>query len=114
MYKICLFLYGIYGYFFYPLFALGADQLLRVAESAITHKCLIRGLAKKSTKYEIKLQKLKETGYFTADEYDGWDLLRKVRNASSHSKIQTVFPAFEAISILRNIAGKINLLFQTV
>lgn len=103
----------LYGCFFYPLFALGADQLLRVAESAVTHKCLIRGLAKKSARYEIKLQKLKDAGYLTADEYDEWDLLRKMRNESSHSKIQTVFPAFEAISILKNIAGKINRLFQT-
>ena len=103
----------LYGCFFYPLFALGTDQLLRVAESAVTHKCLIRGLAKKSARYEIKLQKLKDAGHLTTNDYDEWDLLRKMRNESSHSKIQTVFPAFEAISILKDIAGKINRLFQT-
>ena len=102
----------LYGCFFYPLFALGADQLLRVAESAVTHKCSIRKLAKKSARYEIKLQKLKDSGYLTTDEHDGWELLRKMRNELSHSKIQTVFPAFEAISILKNVADKINRLFQ--
>ena len=102
----------LYGCFFYPLFALGADQLLRVAESAVTHKCLIRNLAKKSARYEIKLQKLKDANYLTADEYDEWELLRKLRNEYSHSKIQTVFPAFEAISIIRNVTDKINRLFQ--
>lgn len=102
----------LYGCFFYPLFALGADQLLRVAESAVTHKCLIRGLAKKSVRYEIKLQKLKDFNYLTKDEYDEWELLRKIRNEYSHSKIQTVFPAFEAISILKNVTDKINRLFQ--
>lgn len=103
----------LYGCFFYPLFALGADQLLRVAESAVTHKCLICKLAKKSTKYEINLQKLRDANYLTADDYEEWNLLRKMRNEFSHSKIQTVFPAFEAISVLKNIADKINRLFQS-
>ena len=103
----------LYGCFFYPLFALGADQLLRVAESAVTHKCLIHALAKKNARYEVKLQKLKDSGYLTATEHEEWEYLRKMRNEFSHSKIQTVFPAFEAISILRNVADKINRLFQT-
>lgn len=103
----------LYGCFFYPLFALGTDQLFRVAESAVTHKCSIRNLAKKSARYEIKLQKLKDSGYLTATEHEEWEYLRKMRNEFSHSKIQTVFPAFEAISILRNVADKINRLFQT-
>src|SRR5262249_39654732 len=30
----------LYGYFFYPLYALADEQLSRVAEAAITHKCL--------------------------------------------------------------------------
>lgn len=103
----------LYGCFFYPLFALGADQLLRVAESAVTHKCLIRTLAKKNTRYEIKLQKLKDDKCLTVTEYSEWEILRRLRNEYSHSKIQTVFPPFEAISILKNITDKINLLFQT-
>jgi len=37
-------------------------------------------------------------------------LLRKMRNISSHS--QFLFPPFEAISILKNIADKINKLYQ--
>ena len=103
----------LYGCFFYPLFALGADQLFRVAESAVTHKCLINALAKKSARYEVKLQKLKDANYLTATEHDEWEVFRKMRNELSHSKIQTVFPAFEAISILRNVTDKINRLFQT-
>ena len=102
----------LYGCFFYPLFALGADQLLRVAESAVTHKCLSRALAKKNARYEIKLQNLKDSGYLTATEHEEWEYLRKMRNEFSHSKIQTLFPAFEAISILKNVADKINRLFQ--
>ena len=59
----------LYGCFFYPLFSLGVDQLLKVAESAVTHKCLIHGLAKKTTRYEIKLQKLRDYNYLTASEH---------------------------------------------
>ena len=102
----------LYGCFFYPLFALGADQLLRVAESAVTHRCLDLSLTKRDAKYEIKLKKLKEFNHLTAEEYDEWEILRKMRNISSHSQIQPLFPSFEAISVLKNIADKINKLFQ--
>ena len=29
----------VYGYFLYPLYVLGAEQLFRVAEAAVTLKC---------------------------------------------------------------------------
>lgn len=102
----------LYGCFFYPLFALGTDQLMKVAESAVTHKCLIHGLAKKTARYEIKLQKLRNYNYLTADEHDNWENLRKLRNEFSHSKMQNIFPPFEAMSFLKSITEKINQLFQ--
>lgn len=102
----------LYGCFFYPLFALGADQLLRVAESAVTHKCLLHGLAKKTARYEIKLKKLEDSGYLSVNEHNDWEVLRKMRNEFSHSKIQTLFPAFEAVRFLKTVADKINRLFQ--
>lgn len=103
----------LYGCFFYPLFSLGADQLMKVAESAVTHKCLVHGLAKKTMRYEIKLQKLRDYNYLTISEHTDWEILRKLRNEFSHSKMQNIFPPFEAKSFLKNIAGKINKLFQT-
>ncbi|HQU81689.1 MAG TPA: hypothetical protein PKY59_01100 [Pyrinomonadaceae bacterium] len=103
----------LYGCFFYPLFSLGADQLMKVAESAVTHKCLNHGLAKKTARYEIKLQKLKDHNYLTATEYNDWENLRKLRNELTHSKMQNIFPPFEAKFFLKNIADKINKLFQT-
>lgn len=102
----------LYGCFFYPLFALGTDQLLRVAESAVTHKCLLHCLAKKTARYEIKLEKLKDFNYLTTNEHNDWEILRKIRNEFSHSKIQTLFPPFEAVWFLKNVADKINKLFQ--
>jgi hypothetical protein len=102
----------LYGCFFYPLFSLGADQLMKVAESAVTHKCLIHGLTKKTARYEIKLQKLRDYDYLTANECADWENLRKLRNEFSHSKMQNIFPPFEAKFFLKNVADKINKLFQ--
>jgi hypothetical protein len=102
----------LYGCFFYPLFALGIDQLFRVAESAVTHKCLILDLTKDKSRFADKLEKLKKLNYLTEEEYNDWELLRKMRNEFSHSKIQSLYPPFEAVFFLKNITDKINKLFQ--
>lgn len=101
----------LYGYYFYPLFALGADQLLRVAESAITHKCLILGLAKSDSKYKTKLSKLKKQKKLTEKEFKDWEELRQLRNLFSHSKLQNLFPHWDAAFYLKLITEKINNLF---
>lgn len=102
----------LYGCFFYPLFALGIDQLLRVAESAVTHKCSILRLTKDKARYEVKLQKLKNSNHLVEKEYEDWEDLRKLRNDFSHSKFQTIFPSFNAVFFLKHITDKINKLFQ--
>ena len=96
----------LYGCFFYPLFALGADQLLRVAESAVTYRCVELGLTKKDVRYEVKLKKLKEFNHLTANEYDEWEMLRKMRNISSHSQIRSLFP--ELFGTVFDKKGKIS------
>lgn len=85
---------------------------MKVAESAVIHKCLIHGLAKKTARYEIKLLTLRDYNYLTGNEYVDWEKLRKLRNEFSHSKMQNLFPPFEAMSFLKSITGKINQLFQ--
>lgn len=40
----------VYGYFFYPLFALASEQLFRILESAIDFKCRALGAPKRKTK----------------------------------------------------------------
>jgi hypothetical protein len=40
----------IYGYFFYPLFTLAAEQLFRVSEAAVSHKCKALGAPKSKRK----------------------------------------------------------------
>jgi hypothetical protein len=102
----------LYGYYFYPLFALGADQLFRVAESATTHKCLILGIAKSGANYQIKLSKLKERNELTDQEFEDWGKLRKLRNLFTHSETQNLFPHWISAYYLKLITEKINNLFQ--
>lgn len=48
-----------YGYFFYPLYTLGAEQLYRVAEAGIRHRC---GGKKRATLAELIGQLVAERG----------------------------------------------------
>lgn len=101
-----------YGYFFYPLFTLAAEQLLRIAEAAVTTKCSAIGAPRKKTKtYQDKLIYLRDQKILSKLDYESWDILREWRNYASHPKRQTILMPKDALSLLFNIAEKINGLF---
>jgi hypothetical protein len=101
-----------YGYFFYPLFTLAAEQLLRVAEAAVASKCaLIRAPRSKTKYFHEKLTYLRDQNIITKPEYEEWNLFREGRNIASHPKRQTLLMPKDALLLLINIAEKINRLF---
>jgi hypothetical protein len=101
-----------YGYFFYPLFTLATEQLLRVAEAAVASKCALIGAPRNKTKYfHQKLTYLRDQNILTESEYEEWDLFREWRNIASHPERQTILMPKDALLILINIAEKINKLF---
>lgn len=104
----------IYGYFFYPLYTLGAEQLFRVAESAVRYKCKDAGLAvdkvEKLSFFE-GVKHLVNEGVIPHEEQCSWDALRNLRNLTSHPRDQTILFAYTAIDELRHIAADINGLF---
>lgn len=105
----------VYGYFFYPLYSLGLEQVFRVAEAAVGHKC------KQLDVPELKLEKMrfqqrvahlvKERVISPAAEPE-WDTLRHLRNLASHPSDQTIVPTGVAIDMLRRIAAAIDALFE--
>lgn len=57
----------VYGYFFYPLYTLASEQLFRVAEAVVTHKCHELGASpKKMNTFEKKVQYLLDEGVIPA------------------------------------------------
>ena len=104
-----------YGYFFYPLYTLGAEQLFRVAEAALRHKCRELGLSagmKKHPDFFDWLKLLKEAGIIRPEDERRWDALRGLRNLASHPEDQSIFSPGIAIEQLRSIAADIDGLFR--
>lgn len=103
----------LYGYFFYPLFTLAYEQLLRVAETAISKKCKQITVEKIGRNRLIdKLKYLKNTNNLTDEEFLQWNLLRELRNIASHPDQQTILPPGISLRFLSDISELINALFS--
>lgn len=105
----------VYGFFFYPLYTLGAEQLFRVADVAVGYKCQELGMS--STKahrlhFEERVAHLVKEGIITPSARHGWDALRQLRNVATHPRDQHIFSSGDAIGQLRRIAADIDKLFS--
>jgi hypothetical protein len=105
----------VYGYLYYPLNALGTEQLFRVAEAAATHKCEEMQASKTAVQqatFEKKIDWLANKDLI--DNKDFWNLIRKWRNTASHSTSQSVIVPRTAIMLLEGVAQHINALFPAL
>lgn len=102
----------IYGYYFYPLFTLGIEQLSRVSESAITEKCLSLSIKKRKDSFNEKLKALKNQNIIKETDFEFWDNTRQLRNYFSHPENQNLFPPGVSFGMLKTITQKINELFS--
>jgi len=102
----------VYGYFFYPLYTLACEQLLRVGEAAIIfrYKIFNHRLAKRT--FEKKIEFLFKQGILNDLEKKRWHALRELRNISSHPVDQSIYPPGPVIGILAHMAEDINTLFS--
>lgn len=73
-----------YGHFFYPLYSVGCDQLYRVLEAVVRHKCLDLAPEQKFRDYSSRIEWLHQQG--TILEADRWNAARYLRNEASHLK----------------------------
>lgn len=101
-----------YGYFFYPLFTLGAEQLYRVAEAAAHAKCESLTAPKKSLeRFKNHIEFLSSANVILVQDLQVWEFFREMRNSSSHAKRQNIYPPAMFISTLRRITEEVNKLF---
>ncbi|MGQ0594284.1 MAG: hypothetical protein ACT4QB_17040 [Gammaproteobacteria bacterium] len=98
-----------YGYFFYPLLTLATEQLYRVAEAAVDHKCREIGRHKPKATFADKIKWLIE-GSVIADE-SNWDAIRNLRNEASHPRSQTILSPGMVLGLLETVTECINSLF---
>ncbi len=99
-----------YGYFFYPLYTLAGEQLYRVAEAAVSEKCALLGAPKRST-FQDKIKFLLGRGVIADADFVRWDVVRMLRNLSSHPRRQNILPPGAVATTLYTVAEMVNSLF---
>ncbi len=102
-----------YGYFFYPLYALGMGQLFRVAEAAVTHKCKAMGIPAGVKRFHDRIEWLISRGVIAEQEKGKWDAIRGLRNIESHPERQTLLTPGPVIEMFMRMAEDISDLFRT-
>lgn len=101
-----------YGGYFYPLYTLGHEQLFRVLEAALCHKCADLSAPKRANNFSRNLRWLREAGRLSEQRYAQWDAARNLRNMASHADRQSLVDPTVALSGIRLTAELINELFE--
>lgn len=101
-----------YGYYYYPLFWLAAEQVFKIAESALLFKCKEMGAPKSKFRFAEMINWLTKKGIIHESEKDIWDAIRQLRNISYHPEQLMIFPPNMAIGTIHRILEKINIIFS--
>jgi hypothetical protein len=102
----------VYGWFFYPLYTLGLQQLSRVAETAVSHKYAELSGPQSQASFAQKIQWLLNQGILPADQGDRWDALRRLRNSFSHPEYLALLTPGHSLTMVEWITDQINALFR--
>jgi hypothetical protein len=101
----------VYGFFFYPLFTLAAEQLFRVSEAAISHKCRSMQAKRSIKSFASRIEWLIEQGAIPSAQLPRWHATKELRNLASHPERQSIMAPGNAIGIMETTASLINSLF---
>jgi hypothetical protein len=99
----------LYGYFFYPLYMLGDEQLHRVADAAILHRYRQLGgpthpRTGDAPSFAPRLEWLIDNGHIPASLKVRWDAIRGLRNLGSHAERQSLQMPISALNSLSLLA----------
>lgn len=101
-----------YGYFFYPLYALGQEQLWRVCEAALGEKFQELGGPRSFKSFAQRIEWMHQNGHLTDEQEVWWTATRQLRNSASHPSFQSLSMPTELPGDLRRSAHAINYLFD--
>ncbi len=119
----------VYGWFFYPLITLAAEQCSRVLEAGVKACCMEHGIPTQrlnkrgipsrtksgmpiETFYSENIAKLVEAEVIPASKADLWKAARELRNLFSHPERQMIFPPGVTLGMLQTTADRLNDLFS--
>ncbi len=102
-----------YGYFYYPLFTLVVQQVLRVADFAVACLFGIRLDLPKPRKrtFEARLAALGTAGYLGDVGFTRWDAIRRLRNSATHPEWQQTWghSALDQVRIIGQMISELPL-----
>jgi hypothetical protein len=111
----------LYGWFYYALYAQGEHQLRRVADAAVLHRYQQAGgppLKKRDPGGDTRWPDLMwrvdwliAQGVIRTERRPRWDLIRDLRNETTHASIRHLTPPHEALRALDLLAREIDALF---
>ena len=97
-----------YGYFYYPLFTLVAQQLLRVADIAVDVLFDKLAVVPKPKSLDRRIVILRERWLIDDEQYFLFDMLREMRNRATHDPTRTILMPPHAIEDIHWIAEMIS------
>lgn len=108
----------VYGFLFYPVYSLAAEQMFRVTEAAVAAKYKKCGGPPQKNKtrsdsptFEKMVKWLRDNDIIAEREDNVLDKMREIRNASSHPRDQQIILPGHAVEITSFIAELVNTLF---
>jgi len=100
----------VYSVLFYPLLALGAEQMLRVCETAASLKCELMS-APEIWKFQQKIDWLIKYGAIAKIDEERWKFIVRMRNDASHPSDQKIYNLALALEIMELTIELIESLF---
>ena len=101
----------LYGWYFYPLYHLGEEQLFRVADTAVAAKCKLLGGPDHSTSFAGRLDWLKKRAVLSEQDRRWWEAINQLRNFGSHPELQSLHPPGSVLRSFQDVVREINALF---
>jgi Domain of unknown function (DUF4145) len=101
----------LYGWFFYPMFALGEEQLYRVLEATVRARYKQIGGQKREPRFKQAIDFLIENNVIPESDGEHWHAARELRNAASHRDQHEALPPGTILRHLEVSAHDINRLF---
>jgi hypothetical protein len=102
----------LYGWFFYPLYQIGEDQLFRVVDAAVAAKCDRDGGPGSSASFAARIKWLLDRGVIREQDQVRWDALRNLRNIASHPEMQMIHAPGSVLMSFQRAARLITALFE--
>ncbi len=101
-----------YGAMFYPLYTLGSEQLYRVFEAALQHKCTQLSSPPNVQTFSQALSWIQARGLLLEKRYNQWEAARHLRNMANHADRQSICDPTMAVGNLRIASELIDGLFE--